>query len=100
MKAHYGFPSGDYTIVLSRKELDELLKTGHITFRMSHLPCTTSRLAFDEEAGEFKRMDMKSILNCMLFHTNEPVADIEAGDHYVQFLNIHVYKEATDDVGT
>jgi len=37
--------------------------------------------------------DKKHIDNCLFFHAKEPVADIEAGDHYVQFLCINIEKQ-------
>ena len=43
--------------------------------------------------------DKKHIDNCLFFHAKEPVADIEAGDHYVQFLCINIEKQE-DDNGT
>ena len=43
--------------------------------------------------------DKKPIYNNLFFHVNEPVADIEAGDHNVQFLCINIEKQE-DDNGT
>lgn len=93
MKASYGFPSGDYNILLSKQELDELLKRGHITVRMSRVPCITSRAVLNSERDEMEILDKKEIFNCVLFHTDEPVSDIKAGDHYVQFLSINIEKD-------
>lgn len=35
--------------------------------------------------------------NCLFFHAKEPVADIEAGDHYVQFLCINIERKTGGD---
>lgn len=94
MKASYCLPSGNYNILLSKEELDQLLKKGHITIHMSRVPCTTSRAIFNGEKGEMEIHDKKEIFNCVLFHTDEPVADIEAGNHYVQFLCINIEKDS------
>lgn len=93
MKASYCFPSGNYNILLSHEELHQLLETGHVTIHMSRTPCTTSRAIFNDEKAEMEILDKKAVDNCVLFHTKEPVADIEAGDHYVQFLCINIEKQ-------
>ena len=41
--------------------------------------------------------DKKHIDNCLFFHAKEPVADIEAGDHYVQFLCINIERKTGGD---
>lgn len=99
MRASYCLPSGNYNIVLSNEELRELLERGHVTARMSRTPCTTSRAIFNDEKGKMEIRDKKHIANCLFFHAKEPVADIEAGDHDVQFLCINIEKQE-DDNGT
>ena len=99
MRASYCLPSGNYNIVLSNEELRELLERGHVTARMSRTPCTTSRAIFNDEKGKMEIRDKKHIANCLFFHAKEPVADIEAGDHYVQCLCINIEKQE-DDNGT
>lgn len=93
MKASYCLPSGNYNILLSNEELRELLEYGHVTIHMSRTPCTTSRAIFDDNRGEMEIRDKKKVYNCLFFHTEEPVADIEAGDHNVQFLCINIEKQ-------
>jgi len=53
---------------------------------MSRVPCTTSRLVFNDDEGK------------MEIHVNEPVADIEAGDHNVQFLCINIERKTGSDI--
>ena len=98
MKAGYCLPSGNYNIVLSEDELSQLLKTGHVTIHMSRVPCTTSRLVFNDDEGKMEIHDKKPIYNNLFFHVNEPVADIEAGDHNVQFLCINIERKAGSDI--
>lgn len=98
MRASYCLPSGNYNIVLSNEELRELLERGHVTARMSRTPCTTSRAIFNDEKGKMEIRDKKHIANCLFFHAKEPVADIEAGDHYVQFLCINIERKTGSDI--
>ena len=98
MKAGYCLPSGNYNIVLSEDELSQLLKTGHVTIHMSRVPCTTSRLVFNDDEGKMEIHDKKPIYNNLFFHVNEPVADIEAGDHNVQFLCINIERKTGSDI--
>lgn len=100
MKASYCLPSGNYNILLSDEELHQLLETGHVTIRMSRTPCTTSRAIFNQDEGKMEFHDKKEIINNLFFHTHEPVADFEAGDHYVQFLGISIEKKQEDKNGT
>lgn len=93
MRASYCFPSGNYNILLSNKELQQLLQTGHITIQMGRVPCTTSRAVFNGNEGKMEIHDKKPICNNLWFHTDEPVADIEAGDHYVQFMCIDIERK-------
>ena len=98
MRASYCLPSGNYNIVLSNEELRELLERGHVTARMSRTPCTTSRAIFNDEKGKMEIRDKKPIYNNLFFHVNEPVADIEAGDHNVQFLCINIERKTGSDI--
>lgn len=41
--------------------------------------------------------DKKPICNNLWFHTDEPVADIEAGDYYVQFMCIDIERKTGGD---
>lgn len=93
MKASYLFPSGNYNILLSKEELTQLLEKGHITIHMSRVPCRTSRAVWNPEKKDMGILDEKSIFNNVWFHTDEPVADMEAGDHNVQFMCISIEKD-------
>jgi len=64
---------------------------------MSRVPCTTSRLVFNDDEGKMEIHDKKPIYNNLFFHVNEPVADIEAGDHNVQFLCINIERKTGGD---
>ena len=97
MKASYCLPSGNYNILLSEEELKQLLQTGHITIQMGRVPCTTSRAVFNDDEEKMEIRDKKPIYNNLWFHTDEPVADIEAGDHNVQFLCINIERKAGGD---
>lgn len=97
MKASYCLPSGNYNILLSDEELQQLLKTGHVTIHMSRIPCTTSRAVFNDAEGKMEIRDKKPIYNNPFFHADKPVADIEAGDHNVQFLCINIERKEGDN---
>ena len=90
MKASYGFPSGNYNILLSKEELAQLLEKGYITIVMSRVPCVTSRAVWNPNKKNMDFLDKKPIFNDLWFRTTEPVADMEAGDHNVQFMCINI----------
>lgn len=92
MRMSYCLPSETYNILLSEEEVNVLLREGYITIHVSRIPCTTSRSVFNKEKEKMEVLDKKKVENCLFFHTDEPVADIEAGDQYVQFLCINVEK--------
>lgn len=93
MKASYGFPSGNYNILLSKEELTQLLEKGYITIVMSRVPCITSRAVWNPKKKDMDFLDKKPIFNNLRFRTTEPVADMEAGDHNVQFMCINIEKD-------
>lgn len=93
MKAHYGLPSGDYTISLTNEELNLLVSKGSITMKTSRTPCTTSRAVLNEAGDGLNFHDKKEVWNDLRFHLDEPVADISAGEHNIQFLNICINKD-------
>lgn len=92
MRTSYCLPSGTYNIILSNNELNELIKNGCMLIRLSRIPCKASRIIFNDEKEQMEVLDKKRLQNCLFFHTDEPVADIEAGDQCVQFLCINVEK--------
>ena len=93
MKTHYGLPSGDYTISLTKEELNQLVSKGSITMRASRTPCTASRAVINESGDGLNFHDKKEVWNDLRFHLDEPVADISAGEHNIQFLNICIDKD-------
>lgn len=97
MKVSYCLPSGNYNILLSDEELHQLLQTGCVTIQMGRVPCTTNRAVWNPEKKDMEILDKKPISNNLWFHTDEPVADIEAGDHNVQFLCINIERKTGGD---
>lgn len=90
MKAYFGLPSGTYNLILTMDDLHRLLTDGSIAIRTSTVPCKTSRMVFDQEKKDFVELDEREVWNHLKFHTAENVSDIEAGDHYIQFMHIIV----------
>lgn len=90
MKASYMLPSGTYNIFLSKEELQRLAYTGRLVTFTGDIKCTTGRAVWRPEENKMETLDKKEISNNLRFYLDEPVADIEGGDCYVQFLNIHV----------
>lgn len=88
MRTHYGLPSGDYTIALNKSDLDQLLSKGSVTMHTSRTGCTTSRACLNKNGNGLDFLDKKEVYNDLRFHLEERVADIEGGEHYVQFLNV------------
>ena len=90
MKIGWVFPSNNYNIVLSRDELKQLIEKGHISVLSSRVPCSTGRGIYNPATNEMETHDKKEMYNDLLFRTDEPVAEIEAGIYPVQFLCITV----------
>ena len=88
MKAHYSLPSGTYNIILDKRDLIKLLNDGGVNAFTHKIECTTNRFVYNSSIHEFEELDHKQVLNDMRFCIDEPVADIEAGDHFIQFINI------------
>ena len=51
MRTHLGLPSNDYTIILNKEELENLLNNKHISVRVRKMPCTTARAVFNDKKG-------------------------------------------------
>lgn len=97
MKASYMLPSGTYNLMLSKDDLQKLLKTGLLSIRISRCPCVTGRAVWNPEKEDLETLDRKEIFNNLCFCLDETVADVEEGFHNVQFLNIHIEQEKTDE---
>lgn len=93
MKSGFVLPSNTYNLVLSREDLMTLLSKGRITVHLNRVPCVASRAAYNGETETMEFLDKKIAENDLRFYLNDPVADIDDGDHSVQFLNILLDKE-------
>jgi len=93
MKAHYGLPSGDYNIILSKEELAQIISKGSVCMRVSRTLCTTSRAELNKVGDGLDFLDKKEIYNDLRFNLDEPVADIACGYHNIQYLTIILESE-------
>lgn len=96
MRTHFGLPSGTYSIILTKEELEELLNNKHISINVGRTPCTTSRAVFNAEKCQFEFLDRKEIYNDLRFYLELPVDDIESGFYNAQYLNIELENESED----
>lgn len=88
MKTGFMFPTGTYNIVLNKEELLNLLSRGIIIIHTSKTECSTGRSVWNREKEKMECLDRKDVPNNLRFHTEEPVADFEPGEHFVQYVNI------------
>jgi len=99
MKASYVLPSGNYNILLEKDDLLTLLEKGHICVTpLKHVPCTSSRALFDPDKSEMNILDKHDVPNMLMFYLDEPVADIDAGEHYVQFLTLNIEDDVLKEI--
>lgn len=93
MKTGYCLPSGDYNVVLTKEELNELVENGRLTMSTGRTNCSACRYYFDGE--KMTHAWKKDVFNCLLFHLDEEDVDRkeDAGEHYVQFLSIIVKED-------
>lgn len=89
MKSHYGKPSGDFTLTLTKDELHRLGSTGRLRIHTPEIPCTTSRLVWDSERKDFDIIDKRDI-NSSGLALLEYVGDLKREEHYIQCLHIAV----------
>ena len=93
MKTHYGLPSGDYNIILSKDELEQIMTKGSVSMRLSRTSCTTSRAVLNEDVTGLDFLDKKEVSNDLSFNLDEPVADIDSGYHNIQYINMILDEE-------
>ena len=93
MKAHFGLPSCNYNIELSKEDLELLLSKGYITVQSDRIPCTTSRAVINGTEDGLDFHDRKTIHNNLSFGLSESVSDLQANDWNVQFLCIAINRE-------
>ena len=102
MKTGFILPSCNYNIVLSKKDLEQLLTTGKLVVDpWRDIPCHTGRVVTTEDHMGFKTLDRKQIPNHLCFNLEEDVADLNSGRWPVQFLGIFIEgfkKEEKDEV--
>lgn len=92
MRSHYGEPSGDFTLLLTKDELHRLESTGCLSIHTPEIPCTTSRLVYNPEHKDMDIIDKRDIESGGLVLLDY-VGDAKDGkfeERYIQFLNIHV----------
>ena len=94
MKSHYGEPSGDFTLILTKDELHRLESTGRLSIHTPEIPCTTSRLVYNPERKDMDVVDKRDIESSGLTLL-EYIGDLKHEKHYIQFLNIDI--EDTDN---
>lgn len=91
MKAGFILPSCNYNIVLSKKDLEELLTKGHLLVDPERdVPCHTGRVVVSADRMDFGTLDQKNIPNHLCFKLEEDVADMHRGRWHVQFLGIFI----------
>lgn len=88
MKTSYRLPNGTYNMVISKEDLNELLNKGHLTIHTTRDKCAVGRSVWDEGNKRMISVGDKEVENILLFRTDEPIADMEAGVSFVQFINI------------
>lgn len=93
MKSHYGDPSGDFTLILSKNELHRLESTGHLSIHTPEIPCTESRLVYNGERKDFEITDEREIESAGLVLLDYVGGDKGSENRYIQFLNIRIDDE-------
>ena len=99
MKASYVLPSGNYNILLEKDDVIRLLETGHINVRtLRDIPCTSSRMAYDSEKNIMYPVEKRIVDNFLSFHIYDSLADIEPGEHHVQFLTLNIDDDVLKEI--
>lgn len=87
MKSHYGEPSGDFTLILTKDELHRLESTGRLSIHTPEIPCTADRLVYNPELEDMDIVDKRDIESAGLALLDY-VGDLKTETRYIQFLNI------------
>lgn len=99
MKSHYGEPSGDFTLILSKDELYRLESTGRLSIHTPEIPCKASRLVYNSERKDMDVVDNRDIESAGLVLLDYVGGDKGSEERYIQFLNIRIEdKEHSCDV--
>jgi hypothetical protein len=89
MKSHYGEPSGDFTLTLTKDELHRLEYTGRLSIHTPEIPCSASRLVWDPERKDMDIVGKREIVSSGLMLL-EYVGNLKQEKHYIQVLHIQI----------
>ena len=95
MRSHYGEPSGDFTIILTKDELKRLESVGSLNIHTPEIPCKGSRLVWNSETQDMDVVDERRISSGGLTLLDYS-RDAKCESRYIQFLNISVEDGRTD----
>lgn len=96
MKSHYGEPSGDFTLILSKDELHRLESTGRLSIHTPEIPCDESRIVWNPVKKDMDVVDRRNIESAGLVLLDYIGGDIGSEKRYIQFLNICIEDERKD----
>lgn len=96
MRSHYGEPSGDFTLILSKDELHRLESTGRLSIHSPEIPCDESRLVWNPDKKDMDVVDKRNIESAGLVLLDYVGGDVRSEQRYIQFLNIRVEDKKND----
>ncbi len=96
MRSHYGEPSGDFTIILTKDELHRLESTGHLGIHTPEIPCTADRLVWNPDKQDMDIVDKRDIESDGLLLLDYVGGEIGSEKRYIQFLNIRIEDKKND----
>ena len=96
MKSHYGEPSGDFTLILTKDELHRLESTGCLSIHTPEIPCTADRLVYNPERKDMNIVDKRDIESAGLTLLDYVGGDVGSEHRYIQFLNIRIEDTEND----
>lgn len=95
MRSHYGEPSGDFTLILTKDELHRLESTGRLSIHTPEIPCEGSRIVYNPERQDMDVVDERRIESAGLTLL-EYTGDLKSEHRYIQFLNIRIEDKERD----
>ena len=95
MRSHYGEPSVDFTLILTKDELRRLESTGRLSIHTPEIPCEESRIVWNPEKQDMDVVDKRRIESAGLTLLDY-VGDLKSEHRYIQFLNIRVEDKRRD----
>lgn len=92
MKASFNLPTSTYNIILTKEELDFLVKTEFISVPISRIPCSSSRLI---KIGDDRLISIgkSTVPHNLRFDLTETIADIPPDDWGIQYFSILLEKK-------